>query len=90
MSAETTKNELNKAALKEAAAEGDGLAPRTEKEDLKAQVALVDEAEKPVKGVIYEIETTDGQKYKGKTDGSGKTKNISGVTPADCRVTFFN
>jgi uncharacterized protein (DUF2345 family) len=90
MGAETMKNELNKAALQHAAKDGDGLAPRTEKEDLKAQFTLVDEAQKPVAGTIYEIETSDGQVHKGKTDSSGKTKNISGVTPADCRITFFN
>jgi uncharacterized protein (DUF2345 family) len=90
MGAEATKNEMNKAALNNAAKEGDGLAPRTEKEDLKTQFSLVDEAQKPTSGTIYEIETADGQKHKGKTDSSGKTKNISGVTPADCRITFFN
>ncbi|HEX9513136.1 MAG TPA: PAAR domain-containing protein [Puia sp.] len=90
LKAAVLKNVLNQQALTEAAAAGDGLAPRTEKKDLKAQFTLIDEAEKPVKDVDYEIETTDGQKYKGKTDSSGKTANISGVTPADCRVTFFN
>jgi uncharacterized Zn-binding protein involved in type VI secretion len=84
------QNLLNQNALLDAAAAGDGLAPRTNKEDLKAQFTLVDEAEKPVKDVDYEIETSDGQTHKGKTDSSGKTANLSGVTPADCRVTFFN
>jgi uncharacterized protein (DUF2345 family) len=84
------KDVLNKKALAEAAAAGDGLAPRSDKEDLKAQFTLVDEAEKPVSGTKYEIKTSDGQKYMGKTDGSGKTENISGVTPADCKVVFFN
>jgi len=90
LKAAVMKNVLNKEALMDAAAAGDGLAPRTDKKDLKAQFTLVDDAEKPVKDVEYEIETTDGQKYKGKTDSAGKTQNISGVTPADCRVTFFN
>jgi hypothetical protein len=90
LKASAMKNFLNQQALVEAAASGDGLAPRTDKKDLKAQFTLVDDAEKPVKDADYEIETTDGQKYKGKTDSSGKTLNISGVTPADCRVTFFN
>jgi len=90
LKAPAMKSFLNQQALKDAAAAGDGLAPRTEKKDLKAQFTLIDDAEKPVKDASYEIETTDGQKYKGKTDSSGKTQNISGVTPADCRVTFFN
>jgi uncharacterized protein (DUF2345 family) len=84
------KDLLNKKALTEAAEAGDGLAPRSDKEDLKAQFTLVDEAEKPVKGVKYEVKTSDGKKYMGKTDSSGKTENISGVTPADCKVVFFN
>jgi hypothetical protein len=90
MPAGAMKDELNKKALTEAAKKEEGLATRTEKEDLKAQFTLVDEAQKPVKGTAYEIETSDGQKIKGKTDASGKTQNVAGVTPADCRVTFFN
>lgn len=84
------KDVLNKKALTEAAKQGDGLAPRSDKEDMKAQFSLVDEAGKPIAGVRYEIRTTDGQKYMGKTDSSGKTENITGVTPADCRVVFLN
>jgi len=84
------KDVLNKKALTEAAKQGDGLAPRSDKEDMKAQFSLVDEAGKPIAGVKYEIRTTDGQKYMGKTDSSGKTENITGVTPADCRVVFLN
>lgn len=90
MTAAAKQNVLNAEALKNAADKGEGIASRTEKEDLHAQFTLVDEAEKPVEGVKYEVETTAGKKYKGKTDSSGKTQNISGVTPADCRVTFFN
>jgi uncharacterized Zn-binding protein involved in type VI secretion len=90
MSAQATAVVMNKQALTKAAETGDGIAPKTEKEDLKAQFTLVDEAGKGVSGAKYEIETTAGKKYKGKTDGSGKTENISGATPADCRVTFFN
>lgn len=81
---------LNKKSLTDAAANGDGIASRTTKEDLTAQFTLLDEAEKPIKGAAYEIETIDNKKYKGKTDGSGKTQLITGVAPADCRVTFFN
>ncbi len=83
-------NSLNKGSLANAAANGDGIASRTTKEDLTAQFTLLDEAEKPIKGVAYEIETIDNKKYKGKTDGSGKTQVINGFAPADCRVTFFN
>jgi uncharacterized Zn-binding protein involved in type VI secretion len=90
LNANAMKDALNKKALTDAAGDGDGLAPKTNKEDLKAQFTLVDEAQKPIKGVEYEIETSDGAKHKGKTDAEGKTANISGVTPADCRVSFFN
>ena len=86
----TMKNVLNQEALAQAASNGDGLAPRTDTKDLTAQFTLVDEAEKPLNGKKYEIETTDGKKYNGQTDGSGKTATVTGVTPADCRVTFFN
>jgi hypothetical protein len=84
------KNVLNQEALVQGAAAGDGLAPRTDTKDLTAQFTLVDEAEKPMEGKKYEIETSDGKKYNGQTDGSGKTSTVTGVTPADCRVTFFN
>ena len=90
ISAVAKKNLMNKESLTKAAENGEGIASRTEEEDLKAQFTLVDEAGKPVEGVQYEIETKKGKKYKGKTDSSGKTQNISGVTPGDCRVTFFN
>jgi len=90
VTANAMQNIKNKESLLNAANNEEGIASRTDKEDLKAQFTLIDEAEKPVSGVQYEIETTTGKKYKGKTDGSGKTQNISGVTPADCRVTFFN
>ncbi|MCW3092355.1 MAG: type secretion protein [Ferruginibacter sp.] len=80
----------NKNSLEDAAAKGDTNAERTNKDDFNAQFTLVDEAEKGIKSVDYEIETSDGQKHKGKTDGSGKTENISGYTAADCRVTFLN
>jgi uncharacterized Zn-binding protein involved in type VI secretion len=89
MSANATQAIKNKQALTNAAVNGEGIASRTEKEDLKAQFTLVDEAGKPVSGVRYEVETSSGKKYSGKTDGSGKTSNISGVTPSDCRVTYF-
>lgn len=86
----TAANIANKKSLEEAAAKGEENAERTAKEDFNAQFTLVDEAEKGIKDVAYEIETSDGQKHKGKTDSSGKTENISGYTAADCRVTFID
>ena len=80
----------NAAALKDAADKGDENAKKTGKEDFKAQFTLVDEAEKGISGVKYEIETNDGKKFTGKTDGSGKTQNVSGYTAADCRVAYFD
>lgn len=90
LSAKAKLATLNKEALAKAAKEGDGLAPKTEQDDLKAQFTLVDEAQKGVAGVKYEITTANGERHTGKTDSSGKTQNISGVTAADCRVTFQN
>lgn len=88
LNAQAKKDVLNKEALAQAAKKGDGLAPKTEQEDLKAQFTLVDEAQKGVAGIKYEIQTIEGERHTGKTDSSGKTQNISGVTPADCRITF--
>lgn len=82
-------NLANKVALENAAKEGDDLAERTNKEDYNAQFSLVDEAEKGIEGVNYEIETNDGEKHSGKTDSDGKTANLSGFTTADCRVSFL-
>ncbi len=79
---------LNNKALQEAADSGDGLAPKASKEDLTAQFTLIDDAEKPVKDVEYEIETNDGTIHKGKTDSSGKTSVITGVTADQCIVRF--
>lgn len=81
---------LNNAALSEAAAAGDGLAPKATPENLTAQFTLIDDAEKPMTGVEYEIETDDGTIHSGKTDGSGKTAVISGVTSAQCSLRFKN
>jgi uncharacterized protein (DUF2345 family) len=83
-------NLANKKALEAAAEKGDENAERTNKEDFNAQFTLVDEAEKGIADVDYEIETNDGEKHTGRTDSSGKTENISGHTTADCRVTFLN
>jgi uncharacterized Zn-binding protein involved in type VI secretion len=90
LSANATVNVMNKKSLTEAAENGEGIASKTEKDDLKAQFGLIDEAVKGIEDNKYEVETTEGKKYKGKTDSSGKTENISGVTPADCWVTFFD
>jgi uncharacterized Zn-binding protein involved in type VI secretion len=79
---------LNNAALAEAAAAGDGLAPKASEKDITAQFTLIDDAEKPVSDVEYEIETSDGTIHTGKTDSSGKTAVITGVTAAQCQVRF--
>ncbi len=80
----------NKQALEKAAENGDDNAERTNKEDFNAQFTLVDEAEKGIADVDYEIETNDGERHTGQTDSSGKTSNLSGYTTADCRVSFLN
>ena len=88
--AEQAKDIANANALTEAASNGSETAERTDKKDFTAQFTLKDEAGKGVKGVKYEIHTPDGELHSGKTDGSGKTEQISGYTIADCRSTFFN
>jgi uncharacterized Zn-binding protein involved in type VI secretion len=88
--AKIAANLENKKALKEAAENGDDKAKKTNKEDLSAQFTLVDEAEKGMADVDYEIETSDGERHTGKTDSSGKTATLSGYTTADCRVSYKN
>lgn len=83
-------NNQNSNALKEAAKNGDDTAEQTKKEDFSAQFSLIDEAGKGKKDVKYEIKTNDGKVHDGKTDGNGKTQNLSGYTTSDCNVTFFN
>ena len=78
------------AALKVAAAKKEGLAPKSNKDDFKAQFTLVDEANKSVSGTKYRIETSDGKIHNGTTDGSGKTNPLTGYMPGDCRVSFLN
>ena len=79
---------LNNQSLAEAAAAGDGLAPKATEETLTVQFTLVDDAGKEVAGVDYEIETSDGKIHSGKTDGGGKTAVITGYTPSQCRPRF--
>ena len=79
---------LNNQSLLDAAAAGDGLAPKSSDKDLTAQFTLIDDAGKAVSNVDYEIETSDGAKHTGKTDSSGKTETISGFTSSQCAVRF--
>lgn len=90
VSASQAKDIANAKALKDSAANGDDTAARTDQKDFTAQFTLKDEAGKGAKGVKYEVETPDGQLHSGKTDGDGKTAQISGFTIAECRPTFFN
>lgn len=80
----------NKQSLENAAKNGEDNAERSDKEDFNAQFTLVDEAEKGIADVEYEIETNDGETHTGRTDSDGKTENLSGYTTADCRVSFLN
>lgn len=90
MGAIQAKKVVNAAALKQAAKAGEDKADKTKKDDFKAKFSLVDEAQKPIEGVKYEIETADGQIHEGKTNSNGETENISGYTKSDCKVRFFN
>jgi len=84
------KKMANQEALKKAAKEGEDAAEKTDKEDFQAKFTLVDEANKPMKDVKYEIRTNDDQVHEGRTNGNGETQHLSGYTEADCRVTFLN
>ena len=88
--AKQAKDIVNANSLKDAAANGDELAERTDQKDFTAQFTLKDEAGKGVKDIRYEIHTPDGEMRSGKTDGDGKTEQISGFTIADCKPIFFN
>ncbi|MFT4092326.1 MAG: PAAR domain-containing protein [Niabella sp.] len=90
MGAEQAKKVANAEALKEAAKREADMADKTNKDDFQARFSLVDEANKPMKDVRYEIRTNDNKVFDGKTNNSGETQNISGYTEADCNVTFFN
>lgn len=83
-------NALNNKSLLQAAASGDGLAPKSSQKDLTAQFTLIDDAGKKISGTDYEIKTDDGAVHSGKTDSSGKTKIISGFTSSQCQVRFKN
>ncbi len=89
MGAGQAKKVANAVALKQAAKTGEDSAEKTKKDDFKAKFSLVDEAQKPIENVRYEIETSDGQIHEGKTNSNGETENISGYTKADCKVRFF-
>ncbi len=78
----------NQKSLKDAANNSSDTAHKTNPKDYSAQFTLVDEANKGMENVEYEIETKDGEKHSGKTDSSGKTAKIPEVTTADCRVSF--
>ncbi len=82
-------DEVNKKSLLEAAKNKDGLAPKSNQDDLKAMFTLVDEAHKGMSNVDYRIETHDGKIVTGTTDSSGQTSPLSGYLPGDCRVTFL-
>lgn len=87
--AKAASNIENSNSLKKSAENGDDLAERKDTKDYTAQFTLLDEAEKGVKDMKYEIETPDGETHKGKTDASGKTDPIAGYTINDCRCSFI-
>lgn len=84
------KKMVNSQALKQAAENGEHTAEKTNNEDFSAKFTLVDETERPLKDVKYEIRTSDGKVHEGRTNASGATQEISGYTKADCSVKFFN
>lgn len=90
MSAGQAAGSANSNSLSQAAENGDETAQKTTPEDYSAQYTLVDEADQPVSGRKYQIRTPDGTIHEGKTNSSGQTESISGVTTSECTVSYFN
>ena len=53
------------------------------------EIELVDEANEPVPGEVYEITLPDGTTTKGTLDGKGLAR-VDGIDPGTCKVTFPN
>ncbi|HEX5046091.1 MAG TPA: hypothetical protein VFX89_03140 [Gammaproteobacteria bacterium] len=51
------------------------------------EIELVDEANEPVPGEVYEITLPDGSVAKGTLDGKGFAR-VEGIEPGTCQVTF--
>ena len=88
--ANQAKDVINKKNLSNAAKNGDGLAARSNKEDMQVKYTLIDEAEKGIADTKYEVRCNDGTIFSGKTDGGGATQTITGYTAGECSVTFFD
>ncbi len=84
------KDLLNRESLLDAAQKAKPLTQRNTKQNISVQYTLHDEQNKPIPKVKYEIRTTEGIVYFGKTNTEGKTEEIAGYTEADCTISFFN
>lgn len=61
--------------------------PGEDRETSWIEIEMLDEADRPVPGVKYEIELPDGSVASGVLDGDGLAR-IDGIEPGNCRVTF--
>ena len=51
------------------------------------ELEMVDDKGRPVPGLAYVIEASDGTVYDGVLDDDGRAR-VDGIEPGDCRITF--
>jgi uncharacterized Zn-binding protein involved in type VI secretion len=75
-------------ALVKGAEEGSPTVHKHNDEDCKVQYKVTGIGGEPVKDVQYEIKTSDGKVFSGKTAADGMTQQISGYTEGMCKISF--
>jgi uncharacterized Zn-binding protein involved in type VI secretion len=75
-------------ALINGAENGDEVVHKHNEEDCTVQYTVTGLGDAPAKDVQYEIKTSDGKVFSGKTDSNGMTQKISGYTKGMCEITF--
>ena len=75
-------------ALVEGAEEGEETVHKHNEEDCKVQYKVCGKDGNPAKDLSYEIHTSDGKVFSGKTDSEGMTQKVSGYTKGMCRISF--
>lgn len=75
-------------ALIKGAEDGEETVHKHNEEDCTVQYKITGTGDQPLKDVQYEIKTSDGKVFSGKTDSNGMTQKISGYTEGMCKITF--
>ena len=75
-------------ALINGAETGEETVHKHNEEDCSVQYNVTGKGGEPAKDVQYEIHTSDGKVFSGKTDSSGMTQKISGYTKGMCKISF--